>query len=128
MLSDGEDTTSLLPYDEVIEQAKRSPVAVYAIGLRERGILVHNGAGRFNESDYFLRTLAQTTGGRAFFVDTVTMLPEIYQDIASELANQYVIGYESNNPKRDGAWRQIAVRVSRPETIVRTRAGYFGPK
>ena len=47
--------------------------------------------------------------------------------IADEMATQFVIGYNPKNPKRDGAWRQVNVRVSRPETIARTRAGYFGP-
>jgi Ca-activated chloride channel family protein len=123
VLSDGEDTSSLKTYDDVEESTKRSNVAVYAIGLREK----LPSAGRFNEADFALRTLSQVTGGRVFFVDDVKQLPEVYGQIADELANQYVIGYNPRNTKRDGAWRQIVVRVDRPETVVRTRAGYFGP-
>jgi Ca-activated chloride channel family protein len=123
VLSDGEDTSSLKTYDDVEEATKRSNVAVYAIGLREK----LPSAGRFNEADFALRTLSQVTGGRVFFVDDVKQLPDVYGQIADELANQYVIGYNPRNTTRDGAWRQIAVRVDRPETVVRTRAGYFGP-
>jgi VWFA-related protein len=82
---------------------------------------------KFSQADFALRTLSQVTGGRVFFVDDARQLPAIYTQIADELANQFVIGYSSKNTKRDGAWRQVTVRVSRPETVTRTRAGYFGP-
>lgn len=124
ILSDGEDTTSLKSYDDVADLAKRSDVAIYAVGLRDR-----RGAydRTFNEADFALRTLTQQTGGRVYFVDDFRQLPAVYNDIADELANQYVIGYNATNTRRDGAWRRVLVRVDRPETIVRTRSGYFGP-
>lgn len=124
LLSDGEDTTSLKTYDDVAELAKESDVAIYAIGLRDK---VPAADRRFSQADFALRTLSQFTGGRVFFVDDVKQLPAVYTQIADELANQYFIGYNTKNMKLDGAWRQIAVRVARPETIVRTRTGYFGP-
>jgi len=62
-----------------------------------------------------------------FFVDDVAQLPAIYTEIADELASQYVIGYNATNTRRDGAWRRVLVRANRPETITRTRSGYFGP-
>jgi Ca-activated chloride channel homolog len=124
LMSDGEDTTSLLPYDDVLDRAKRSDVVVYAIGLHDKAS--PTGSGN-NSYDFALRTLAQTTGGRAFFVNNVAQLPQIYAQIADELATQYTIGYTSNNPKRDGAWRQIAVRVNQQGVLARTRTGYYGP-
>ena len=125
-LSDGEDTSSLVTFDDVLDLAKRSEVAVYSIGLREKGDPAMSG--KWNEADYILRTLAQETGGRPYFVDDVSQLPAIYSQIADELANQYSVGYVSKNPKRDGAWRKINVRVTRPNTSARAKAGYFGPK
>jgi len=125
VLSDGEDTSSIKNYEDVEEATKRANVAVYAIGLRDKVTLVP-GRG-FNEADFALRTLSQVTGGRVFFVDDVKQLPAVYGQIADELANQYVIGYNPRSTKRDGAWRQVTVRVERPETVVRTRTGYFGP-
>jgi Ca-activated chloride channel family protein len=124
VLSDGEDTTSLKTYDDVADLSKRSDVAIYAIGLRERA---SDEPRKFSQADFALRTLSQITGGRVFFVEDVRQLPAIYTQIADELATQFVIGYTSKNTKRDGAWRQVSVRVSRPETVARTRAGYFGP-
>ena len=125
VLSDGEDTSSIKNYEDVEDATKRANVAVYAIGLRDKVPLMP-GRG-FNEADFALRTLSQVTGGRVFFVDDVKQLPAVYGQIADELANQYVIGYNPRNTKRDGAWRQVTVRVARPETVVRTRTGYFGP-
>jgi len=124
VLSDGEDNSSLKSYDDVAETVKRSNVAIYAIGLRDKESSPNR---RFSQADFALRTLSQVTGGRVYFVDEIKQLPAIYLEIADELASQYFIGYNTKNLKRDGAWRQIAVRVARPETIVRTRAGYFGP-
>lgn len=124
VLSDGEDTTSLLSYEEVLELAKRSETAVYSIGLRSRDDASAQG---FREAEFVLRTLAQQTGGREFFVDDVKELPAIYQRIADELANQYSMGYSSKNGRRDGAWRRIVVRVDRAGAIARTKQGYYGP-
>jgi Ca-activated chloride channel family protein len=127
VLSDGEDTSSLVGYEQVMESAKRSEVAVYTIALRPR----ENGAPRgFNEADFVLRTLAQDTGGRSYRVEEIAQLPAIYQQIADELANQYTMGYTSKNPKRDGAWRRIVVKATQPSTpsiATRTKSGYFAP-
>ena len=125
-LSDGEDTTSLVTFEDVLDLAKRSETAVYAIGLREKGDPAMNG--KWNEADYVLKTLAHETGGRPFFVDDVSQLPAIYSQIADELSNQYSVGYVSKNPKRDGAWRRIIVRITKPNVTARAKAGYFGPK
>ena len=124
VLSDGEDTTSLLTYEEVLDMAKRSDTAVYAIGLRSRDDANAKG---FREAEFVLRSLAQQTGGREFFVDDIRELPAIYQRVADELANQYSIGYMSKNTRRDGAYRRIVVRVDQPSTLTRTKQGYYGP-
>lgn len=124
VLSDGEDTTSLVSYEDVLELAKRSDTAVYSIGLRSREDV---GSKGFREAEFVLRSLAQQTGGREFFVEDAKELTGIYQRIADELANQYSIGYMSKNGKRDGAFRRIVVRVDRPNVVARTKQGYYGP-
>jgi Ca-activated chloride channel family protein len=124
VLTDGEDTSSLLDYDSVEDMAKRSDVTVYAIGLRSTG----DAARGFNEGEFVLRSLAQDTGGRAFFVLKAADLNTVYQQIADELANQYMIGYTSTNHRLDGAWRRIAVAVDREGATARTKGGYFAPQ
>jgi Ca-activated chloride channel family protein len=123
LLSDGDDTSSLIEFDEVLDLAKRSETAIYAIGLRQGEV----GRREFKEAEFVLRQLSQETGGRVFFPTDARELPKIYQTIWEELSSQYSIGYTSGNPKRDGAWRRIAVRIQRPGLTARTKQGYYGP-
>jgi Ca-activated chloride channel family protein len=124
VLSDGEDTSSLVSFEEVLELAKRSETAIYTIGLQPREQSALKG---FREAEFVLRQLAQETGGRAFFAKQIEELKNVYGQIADELSSQYSMGYASKNPKRDGAFRRIVVQTSRPSTTARTKRGYYGP-
>jgi len=123
LFSDGEDTSSLVSFDEVLDLAKRSETAIYAIALRG----VDTQAKGFREAEYTMRTLAQETGGRAFFPAKIEDLTSVYAQIADELASQYTIGYTSGNQRRDGAWRKVVVQVSRPSITPRAKKGYYAP-
>jgi Ca-activated chloride channel homolog len=124
VLSDGEDTTSLVSFEEVMELAKRSETSIYTIGLQPRDATYQKG---FREAEFVLRQLAQETGGRAFFVQKAEELSGVYGQIADELSSQYSIGYASTNIRRDGSWRKIQVQVARPNVTTRTRRGYYAP-
>jgi VWFA-related protein len=124
VFSDGEDTSSLVTFDQVLDLAKRSETAIYTIGLRPREEILGKG---FKEADFVLRELAQQTGGRAFFPSRIEDLSAIYSQIADELSSQYLLGYISKNPRRDGSWRRVVVRVNRPGLTPRTKLGYFAP-
>jgi len=123
LLSDGDDTSSLVEYEEVLDLAKRSETAIYAIGLRQ----AEPGRPKFKEAEFVLRQLSQETGGRVFFPTSTTELPKIYDQISEELSSQYSIAYSSKNPLRNGAWRRIELRVTRPGVSARARRGYYGP-
>jgi Ca-activated chloride channel homolog len=124
VFSDGEDTSSLVTFDQVLDLAKRSETAIYSIGLRSREDFLGKG---FKEADFVLRELAHQTGGRAFFPARIEELSGVYVQIADELSSQYTIGYISKNARRDGLWRRIVVRVERPNVTPRTKQGYFAP-
>ena len=125
LLSDGEDTSSLVTFEDVLDLARRSETAVYAIGLMEDST---GGQSKgFREATYALRQLTNDTGGRAFFPGDVKNLANVYGQIYDELSSQYTIGYSSKNPRRDGAWRRIVVRVNRSNVQARTKQGYFAP-
>jgi Ca-activated chloride channel family protein len=124
VLSDGEDTSSLVSFEEVLELAKRSETAIYTIGLQPRETAALRG---FREAEFVLRQLAQETGGRAFFAQKVEDLKDVYGQIADELSSQYSMGYSSRNTKRDGAFRRLVVQVARPNVTARTKRGYYGP-
>jgi Ca-activated chloride channel family protein len=124
VLSDGDDTSSLVAYEEVLDLAKRSETAIYSIGLRQ-----NDGTRReFKEAEFVLRQLSQETGGRVFYPSSIAELPKIYEQIATELASQYSIGYVSRNAARNGAWRRLNVRTSRAGLVARTRQGYYAAR
>ena len=122
VLSDGDDTSSLVAYDEVLDLAKRSNTAIYSVGLKQA-----DGGRDLRHAEFSLRQLAQETGGRAYFPRVVAELPRIYEEIAQELGSQYALGYVSSNAARNGAWRRVSVRIGRPGMAARTRQGYYAP-
>ena len=126
VLSDGEDTSSLLPFEEVLDLAKRSETAIYAIGLRSPDGPSTTTKG-FKEAEFVLRQFSQETGGRAFFPNQLSDLANVYGQISDELSSQYTVGYTSRNSRRDGSWRRVIVRVNRPNLTARTKLGYFAP-
>ena len=123
VFSDGEDTSSLVSFEEVLDLAKRSETSIYTIALRG-----NEGQTRgFREAEFVMRQLAQETGGRAFFPERIEDLDGVYTQIADELASQYTLGYTSKNTRRDGSWRRVVVQVSRANVTPRTKRGYFAP-
>ena len=85
VLSDGEDTSSLLPFEEVLDLAKRSETAIYSIGLRSNDTLSSSTKG-FKEAEFVLRQFSQETGGRSFFPNQASDLANVYGQIADELS------------------------------------------
>jgi VWFA-related protein len=129
--SDGEDTASLLSFDDVLDTAKQAGVAIYTIALRapELRDLSPNSKRYFSNSDFAMKELARESGALSFFPTDIRDLAGVYQQIATELANQYAIGYSSKNPKRDGSYRHVVVKVmDHPGAQTRTRAGYQSPR
>jgi Ca-activated chloride channel homolog len=123
VFSDGEDTSSLVTFEEVLDLAKRSETAIYTIALRGNDTQTRG----FREAEFVMRQLAQETGGRSFFPAKIEDLNGVYADIADELASQYTLGYTSKNARRDGAWRRVVVQVARANVTPRTKKGYYAP-
>ena len=123
VFSDGEDTSSLVAFEEVLDLAKRSETSIYTIALRGNDT---NTQG-FREAEFVMRQLAQETGGRAFFPRRIQDLDGVYSQIADELASQYTVGYTSKNPRNDGAFRRVIVQVARESATSRTKRGYYAP-
>jgi Ca-activated chloride channel family protein len=123
VFSDGEDTSSLVSFEEVLDLAKRSETSIYSIALRG----VDTQTKGFKEAEYVMRTLAYETGGRSFFPARIEDLAGVYTQIADELSSQYTLGYISKNQRRDGGLRRLVVRVSRPSLTARTRQSYYAP-
>jgi VWFA-related protein len=129
LLTDGDDTTSIVSYDDVLALAKQAGIAIYTIALKSPyPSIALTSQKYFSESEFAMRSLAQETGARAFFPSDITQLAGVYSMITDELSNQYALGYTSNNPKQDGSFRRVNVRVDEPNVRTRTRSGYQLPK
>ena len=128
VLTDGQDTRSLLSYEDVLEVARQSGIATYAISIRAPKLTTLeelNGSQFLSEQDYLMRKLAQETGGQAFFPLEIDQLAGVYTSIARELASQYALGYTPKVAGSAGVFRRIVVRVTdRPDIRIRTRSGY----
>lgn len=122
VLSDGEDTASMVDDEQLLDVARRAGVVVYTIGL-----LKPPPPGQPGKTlpTYVLTALARETGGRAFFPRTRAELEGAYESIAEELRTLYGVGYISRNPRSKGQWRTIAVRARQGSLLVRHRSGYY---
>jgi len=116
VLSDGEDSSSRYSFEEALEFARRSGVAIYSIGL---GL-----PSRELEARSRLRRFAIDTGGRCFFISQARELAAIYESIEEELRFQYLLAYQSTDTEGD-AFRRVEVRVSQPDLEAKTVPGYY---
>ena len=132
ILSDGDDTSSLVSFDDVMESAKQSGISIYTIMLSAGPVSAPTARGKgelASRSEYGMKALAQETGARSFVALEVGDLAGVYTSIGHELASQYALAYTSNNQRRDGAFRRVVVRlVDRAGARSRTRSGYFAPR
>ncbi len=124
LITDGDDQGSTYKLRDAIEAAQRSDAIVYSIYYVDRGFYASAGMlGGGGQSD--LRKMSEETGGHVFTVSSKHPLNEIFREIQDELRNQYSIGYESINSRRDNSFRHIEIKVDKPEDRVQARSGYY---
>lgn len=121
LLSDGEDVSSRVDFQEAQGALRRSGAIVYAVSLRV-GL-----DGRWLGPNWPMLAVARDSGGRAAGVEAHE-LADLYREINTELRHMYRLGYVSADERRDGAWRNVAVRLRSREAHIRTRAGYYAPR
>jgi VWFA-related protein len=126
LLSDGEDTASLVQDEQVIELARKLEIGIYAISLRPNRVQ-DRARLAFSQAAHLLTVLSRDTGGQVYFPNSISELDAVYDRIAEELRTQYNLGYVSSNTRRDGKWRRIVVRT-REELQVRHKIGYYAPR
>lgn len=122
VLSDGADTYSNASMDKALANALAANVTIYTVDMSQVGSKDRQiGAGA-------LRNFATKSGGRYVSTPGGQMLREAFASIVEELSNQYTITYRPTNNVRDGRWREVEVKLNRPELLARTRKGYRAPK
>jgi Ca-activated chloride channel family protein len=126
VLSDGEDNLSNIGLMDALRQVQRADCIFYSINPGEISTRLSKVSRRGQKS---MELLAEQTGGASFFAESLEDLGGIYERIAAELQVQYLLGYYSPNPKADGSFRSITVKVpNRPELRVRARQGYYADR
>ncbi len=125
LYTDGGDTRSSSTLHDLMDLLKASDATVYVIGELE-----HQPTSVRSLQRGVMQQIAEVTGGQAFFPTSARQLDEIYQKVLAQIRAQYTLGYVSTNPKTDGAWRKVEVRVVRKADRglkTRARKGYFAP-
>jgi VWFA-related protein len=117
LLSDGQDSGSHYTFSEALDYARRSGVAIYAVGID------------MPQKDYDVRAklqkLADETGGRSFFIAAASELERVFSTVEEELRSQYMLAYQSTNQSRDDKFRAIEIKLARPGLEAKTMRGYY---
>lgn len=125
LYTDGGDTRSELTYSDTLSLLKSADVTLYAIGYLEN----QSSSARAQQQQQ-LQRMAGITGGQAFFPSSVKELDKIYEKIQREIAARYSIGFTSTDTRKDGAWRNVQIKLKRQDlkgAKLRARTGYFAP-
>jgi Ca-activated chloride channel homolog len=130
IISDGGDNHSRYNESDVKNYLKEADCQLYAIGIFDP-IGIRSRTPEELEGPSLLSEMTEMTGGRVFPVGNLGELPDIAAKIGMELRNQYVVGYKSSNPHRNGAWRKIKVKLRPPKGLpplnVYAKTGYYAP-
>jgi Ca-activated chloride channel homolog len=129
VVSDGEDRDSYYKEEQLFQLLRESDVQIYVVGFvneltKEGGFISKSPQ---EKAKTFLSKMADVTGGKAYFPASVSELPQIASNIASELRTQYSIGYSPSNDKADNSFRNIKVVIAdgpnKEKRIAITRSG-----
>jgi hypothetical protein len=127
-----------------IDRAVRANVSIYAADMRGlqalppggdatqqsargqspfSGATVSGASSRLAATQDTLVSMAEDTGGRAFFDSNA--FGKVFDRVIEDTSAYYVLGYSSTNPARDGKYRRIRVALRRPDVKLEYRAGYY---
>ena len=127
VVSDGGDNRSRYTESEVRAVVRESDVQIYSIGIFDQ----YAPTREEQLGPILLHDVSEETGGQLFRVDDLADMADIATKISAELRNQYVLGYRSDDIKRDGKWRKLKVKLVPPEGLpqltVHARTGYYAP-
>ena len=129
VITDGEDRNSFYKQEQLFARLREEDVQIFVIGFVGE---LDSEAGFIRKSSRekavsLINKLATETGGRAFFPQSLSELPQIANEIIRDLRTQYIIAYNPTNKTPDGTFRAIKVSVDQPsgsdKRIALTRNG-----
>jgi VWFA-related protein len=134
----------LISLQTAIGAASRANVALYTIDSRSGnvtdtlgdlgapladpglGLTAQHTATEMRDAQETLWMLADNTGGFATLAGTA--YDDVFARVVRESSEYYVAAYSPTNTARDGTYRDIKVRVKRPDVKVLARQGYYAPR
>lgn len=122
VLSDGQDTLSGRSSEKALKAALSADVVIYTVDMSPIG------DSKRSQNQAPLKNLAEKSGGTFVATAGGAALRAAFESIVDELGSQYTLGYSPTNSQKDGKWRAIELRVSRPNLQIRTRKGYTAEK
>ena len=147
LLTDGDDTSSKITFEQALTSMVKASAVVYVISKARQFInelakyrggasRVFGGNGRmadmmvarFERAEELMNRLSTLTGGRVFSPLEDKEMKDVYAQVAHELKNQYIITYVPKNLEHDGRLRHVKVFLARPGYSARTRDAYYAPK
>jgi VWFA-related protein len=126
IITDGVDTGSKISRDKAIEAAQKADAIIYSIYYADRA--AYGGFGTINlggGGEGELRRMSSETGGQVFHVDRGHSLDDAFREIQDEMRSQYAITYQPPNPKRDGTYHKIDIKLASKDNKVQARKGYY---
>lgn len=124
VLSDGADTISGKSAEKALKAASAVNATIYTVDMSP---INDNSPGRI-QNQSVLKSFADKTGGKFVATPGGVAMRDAFKRIVEELGVQYTVAFHPANTKKDGKWRTLELRVSRPNLTIRTRKGYNGPK
>lgn len=128
LVTDGEDRASFYRDEQVFAKLRAAGVRLFVIGL------VKSQYDRTNpeKAKLYMRRLASESGGSAYFFKMGDDLAQVAEHVLADMNANYLVGYESTNPKRDGSTRKVLVSVAAgaggEARKVFAKDGYDAPK
>ena len=129
VVTDGEDRASYYNQTQLFQRLREEDVQIFVIGFvneldAEKGLIRKSSR---DTAVNLLNKLGSETGGRAFFPNSISELPEIANEIVRDLRTQYVVSYDPTNKTHDGTYRTIRVTIAdapgQGKRIALTRSG-----
>ncbi len=123
VLSDGANQGGSFNIDHLVHYARYSGIPVYPV-IKNTIVsrLMKFGVGRLQTRR--LSELAKDTGATYFLIERTEQIPAVYQKIAAELNQQYLVTFYSDAAAAD-QWRPLRVESTQKDINLRAPRGYF---
>jgi Ca-activated chloride channel family protein len=131
IISDGEDNASHCSVRDLKEEVREGDVLIYAIGIADSSASSQGWPPPRLTGAALLDEIATQTGGRLFEANRLNQLPGITSKISEWLRKQYVLAYTPNNTHKNGGYRHVQIKITKPSRFPRLHAfwrlGYYAP-